>query len=50
MSVTAFIRHAFDPFSVKELAQAYWTMAGTAIFLGGGPFSLDVRLSSHRRV
>ncbi len=41
MSVAAFRAHAADPFQVKELALAYWTMAGTLIFTGGGLFSLD---------
>ena len=41
MSVAAFLRHAPDPFSVKELALAYWTMAGALLFTGGGAFSLD---------
>jgi putative oxidoreductase len=41
MSVAAFIRHAPDPFNVKELALAYWTMAGALIVTGAGPLSLD---------
>ena len=41
MSVAAFLRHAADPFHVKELALAYWTMAGTLIFIGPGTLSLD---------
>lgn len=41
MSVAAFIRHAADPFAVKELALAYWTMAGALILTGPGSFSLD---------
>ncbi|MFP4473651.1 MAG: DoxX family protein [Candidatus Omnitrophota bacterium] len=41
MAVAAFVRHAADPFSVKELALCYWTMAGTLIFTGGGAWSLD---------
>lgn len=44
MAVAAFIRHAPDPFRVKELALAYWTMAGTLILMGGGPWSLDALL------
>lgn len=43
MSVAAFLQHAADPFNVKELALAYWTMAGTLILTGGGAFSLDAR-------
>jgi len=42
MSVAAFLRHAADPFKVKELALAYWTMAGALVLMGGGPFSLGV--------
>ena len=48
MSVAAFLRHAADPLSTKELALAYWTMAGALIGTGGGPYSLDARLSSRR--
>lgn len=45
MSVAAFIRHASDPFSVKELALAYWTAAGCLIFTGAGRYSIDGRLN-----
>ena len=41
MSVAAFIHHIDDPFSKKELALAYWAMAGTIISLGSGQYSLD---------
>ncbi len=41
MSVAAFIAHASDPFKVKELALAFWTMAGTLILTGGGNFSVE---------
>ena len=41
MFVAAFIRHGDDPFKVKELALAYWTMAGALVMMGGGPYSLD---------
>jgi putative oxidoreductase len=44
MSVAAFIHHAADPFSAKELALAYWTMAGTLILTGGGALSIDALL------
>ncbi len=41
MSVAVFRAHAQDPLQVKELALAYWTMAGTLMFLGGGGFTLS---------
>jgi len=41
MSVAAFLAHAADPLSAKELALAYWTIAGALIFLGPGRLSLD---------
>ena len=44
MSVAAFMAHAADPFKVKELALAYWTMAGALMMTGGGKFSLDARI------
>ncbi len=44
MSVAAFLQHARDPLQVKELALAYWTMAGALVLLGGGGFSLEARL------
>jgi len=44
MTVAAFIRHGADPFSTKELALAYWTMAGALVFLGAGSYSLDRKL------
>lgn len=43
MSVAAFLWHAADPFSVKELALTYWVMAGTLILTGAGSFSVDAR-------
>lgn len=41
MTVAVFVAHAADPFNVKELALAYWTMSGAVILLGTGRFSLD---------
>ncbi|MFH1858378.1 MAG: DoxX family protein [Candidatus Omnitrophota bacterium] len=41
MSMAVFRYHRFDAFPIKETALAYWTMAGTLIFLGAGTFSLD---------
>ena len=40
MSVAVFKQHAHDPFHVKELALTYWTMAGTLIVAGGGPYGI----------
>ena len=48
MSVAAFLRHAADPFSVKELALAYWTMAGALILMGSGPYALDTLINRRR--
>ena len=44
MAVAAFVRHAPDPFSRKELALAYWTAAGALLLTGGGAWSLDAVL------
>ena len=41
MAVAAFIRHGDDPFGKKELALAYWTIAGSLVGLGAGTFSVD---------
>ncbi len=41
MSVAAFVAHADDPLRVKELALAYWTMAGAVALCGPGPYSVD---------
>lgn len=41
MTVAAFLRHAPDPLSVKELALAYWAVSGALIFTGPGRFSVD---------
>jgi putative oxidoreductase len=41
MSVAAFVHHAGDSFAVKELALAYWTVAGAIMWIGPGPVSLD---------
>jgi putative oxidoreductase len=41
MTVAAFIAHGADPLSKKELALAYWTIAGTLVLTGAGPFALD---------
>ncbi len=49
MSVAVFIHHAPDPLKVKELALAYWTMSGALLLIGGGAFSLEVKLFGKRR-
>jgi len=41
MAVAAFVAHRADPLDVKELALAYFTIAGALVFLGAGKFSLD---------
>ncbi len=40
MSVAAFLQHRADPLQVKELALAYWTVAGTLMLTGAGKFSV----------
>lgn len=49
MSVAAFLQHAADPFRVKELALAYWTMAGTLLPTGAGALSLDALIRRRSR-
>jgi putative oxidoreductase len=48
MSVAGFIVHAADPLDKKELAFAYWTVAGALIFTGPGSLSLDALFSKLR--
>lgn len=40
MTVAAFVRHAPDPFKVKEMALAYWAFAGMFMLTGPGRFTL----------
>ena len=42
MSVAAFVAHAADPLAKKELALAYWTIAGALFLTGPGRFRLGV--------
>jgi putative oxidoreductase len=46
MGVAAFIAHSADPFSKKELALAYFVIAGAVMILGAGKFSLDSIIQS----
>ncbi len=48
MSVAFFIHHRLDPLKVKELALAYWTVAGALIMTGGGKWSWDYLFSAER--
>lgn len=41
MAVAVFVRHAADPFAVKELALAFFTMSATLVLTGAGRISLD---------
>lgn len=41
MTVAAFVRHGGDPLAKKELALAYWTMAGAVVLIGPGGLSLE---------
>ncbi len=45
MMTAVFIRHAPDPFSVKELALAYGAAAASLLLTGPGHFSVDSRKS-----
>lgn len=47
MTVALFRVHWHDAFEVKELAVAYWTMAGALVLTGAGRFSIDAALLSH---
>lgn len=41
MGVAAFMVHRNDPFQVKELSLAFWTVSGALMMTGAGRFSLD---------
>ena len=49
MFVAAFIKHGPDPFRAKELALAYWVIAGALIFTGAGKYSLDSWLQKGKK-
>jgi len=49
MSVAAFIRHAPDPFDVKETALLYWTISMAIVLTGPGFFSLDNIITRYLR-
>lgn len=40
MTVAWTVAHAKDPFQVKELALAYWTISGALVMTGGGRWAL----------
>lgn len=41
MAVAAFVRHAPDPFKVKELSVLYFALSVSLLLIGGGSFALD---------
>lgn len=49
MGVAAFGQHAHDPFSVKELALAYFAVAVSFIFVGSGRYGLDAWIGSGKK-
>jgi len=48
MGVAGFLRHAQDPFRVKELAFAYLAVAVLYLFAGAGSFSIDAMIRARR--
>jgi len=49
MSVAAFIVHANDPWSRKELALLYLVIFLVLVFTGAGSYSLDARFGGKKR-
>jgi putative oxidoreductase len=47
MAVAAFMVHANDPFSVKEIAFLYLFLYVALLFLGAGKYSIDYLLTKH---
>ncbi|MBP9016757.1 DoxX family protein [Porphyromonadaceae sp. NP-X] len=47
MAVAAFMVHANDPFTVKEIAFLYLFLYVALFFLGAGKFSVDYLLAKH---
>jgi putative oxidoreductase len=41
MGVAAFVRHADDPFAIKEKAILYCVIAVAFLFIGGGKYAVD---------
>jgi putative oxidoreductase len=41
LSVAGFLRHAQDPYQIKELALLFLSVAVMFVFVGGGRFALD---------
>ena len=47
MFVAAFLQLKHAPLADRELALAYWTMAGALVLMGAGRFSIDAALVGH---
>ncbi len=41
MTVAAFIRHADDPFTMKEKALLFWTVSLAILLMGAGRYAVD---------
>lgn len=48
MTVAVFIRHADDPFSQKEKALLFWTIALAFMLIGAGRYALDRLISREK--